>query len=220
MTPSGIGPMGRTGSKVPSGYRQFQIQKFTPEQIQQFQQLFSQVSPDSYLGKLAGGDQSAFAEMEAPAMRQFSALQGNIASKFSGMGQGARRSSGFQNTMNQAASDFAQDLQSKRMQTRMDAMKELMTFSQMLLGQEPYETGLVQKQQKPSGWNAFADGVGGAIPGAITGFLSGGPPGALAGAATGAYGGASKAIQRQYNPGNQGYGGQGNYNLPNLKAGY
>ena len=186
MTPSGVGPMGRTGSKVPSGYRQFQIQKFTPEQIQQFQQLFSQVSPDSYLGKLAGGDQSAFAEMEAPAMRQFSALQGNIASKFSGMGQGARRSSGFQNTMNQAASDFAQDLQSKRMQTRMDALKELMSFSQMLMGQEPYETGILQKPQKQqSGMNAFASGLGKALPRAGMGFLAGGPGGAAAGAASG-----------------------------------
>lgn len=174
MTPTMQGPMGRTGSKIPSGYKQFQVQKFTPEQQQQLQQLFSQVSPESYLGKLAGGDQESFAEMEAPAKRQFSALQGNIASRFSGMGQGGRRSSGFQNTMNQAASDFAQDLASKRMEHRRNAIQDLMSFSQMLMGQEPYETGLVQKQQKPSFFSQLGAGLGAAIPGAISGFFGGG----------------------------------------------
>ena len=52
--------------------------------------------------------------MEAPALKQFSGLQGNLASRFSGMGSGARRSSGFQNTSNQAASDFAQQLQANK----------------------------------------------------------------------------------------------------------
>lgn len=191
-TPTVQGPMGRTGSKIPSGYKQFQVQKFTPEQMQQYQQLFGQVSPDSYLAKLAGGDQSAYEEMEAPAMRQFSALQGNISSRFSGMGTGGRKSSGFQNTMNTAANEFAQDLAGKRMEHRRNALMDLMNYSNMLMGQQPYETGLVQKPQQQSALNAFAGGVGGAIPGAVTGFLAGGPPGAAAGAATGAYGGATR----------------------------
>ncbi|HEY3526809.1 MAG TPA: hypothetical protein VGK47_11465 [Nitrososphaeraceae archaeon] len=182
-TPTGQGPMGRTGSKVPSGYKQFQIQKFTPEQQELFSQLFSNVSPDSYLGKLAAGDQSEFQAMEAPALRQFSELQGNLSSRFSGMGTGGRKSSGFQNTMNQAASDFAQDLQSKRMQTRMDAIKELMGFSNQLLQQQPYETGLVQKP--PSGWQQFASSIGGAIPGAVTSAFTGGFGGGAAPAAGG-----------------------------------
>lgn len=175
MTPDNLGPMGRTGSKIPKGYKQFQMQKFTPQQMELFSQMFGNVSPDSFLSQLAGGDQSAFDEMEAPALRQFSALQGNMASRFSGMGTGARRSSGFQNTMNQAASDFAQDLQSKRMQTRMNALQELMSFSNQLLGQQPYETGLVQKQQKPPGFlSQLGSGLGQAIPGAISNLFSGG----------------------------------------------
>lgn len=173
-TPTMQGPMGRTGSKVPSGYKQFQVQKFTPEMMEQFQSLFGHVSPDSYLAKLAGGDQSAFDEMEAPAMRQFSALQGNIASRFSGMGQGGRRSSGFQNTMNQASSDFAQDLASKRMEHRRNAIQDLMGFSEMLMGQQPYETGLVEKQQKPSFLNSVSQGFGSAVgKGASEGISSG-----------------------------------------------
>lgn len=212
-TPAVQGPMGRTGNKVPSGYKQFQIQKFTPEQQELFSNLLSNVSPDSYLGKLAGGDQSAFEEMEAPAMRQFSALQGNIASRFSGMGTGGRKSSGFQNTMNQASSDFAQDLASKRLQTRMDALKELMSFSQMLMGQEPYETGLVQKQQKPSGWSSFGSSLGSAIPGAISGFFAGGPPGALAGAGIG-------ALQGYKNSGISNNSGSGAYGFPDFQYKY
>jgi hypothetical protein len=192
MTPEGAGPMGRTGSKVPKGYKQFQIQKFTPEMMEQFQSLFGHVSPDSYLGKLAAGDQEAFAEMEAPALRQFSALQGNIGSRFAGMGQGGTKSSGFRNTMNQAGSDFAQDLQAKRMQTRKDSLAELMKFSEMLMGQQPYETGLVQKEQKQPGFlQSFGSALGGAIPGAIGGFMAGGPAGAALGAGSGFAGGFS-----------------------------
>lgn len=190
-TPQMQGPMNRTGSKVPKGYKQYQIQTMSPEAMEHLQKLYAHVSPDSYLGKLAAGDQSAFDEMEAPAMRQFSALQGNIASRFSGMGQGGRKSSGFQNTMNQASSDFAQDLAGKRMQTRKDAISELMKYSEMLMGQQPYETGMVQKEQKQNPWGQFMQGVGGAIPGAVAGFMTGGPGGAAVGGATGFAGGVS-----------------------------
>jgi hypothetical protein len=69
------------GNIIPKGYKQGQMQQFTPEQMQLFQQMFAQVSPDSYLSKLAGGDESLFQEMEAPAMRQFQGLQGDLASQ-------------------------------------------------------------------------------------------------------------------------------------------
>lgn len=214
-TPTMQGPMNRTGSKVPKGYKQFQLQNMTPEQMEQMQQLFQHVSPDSYLGKLAGGDQEAFAEMEAPAMRQFSALQGNIASRFSGMGQGARRSSGFQNTMNQASSDFAQDLASKRMQTRKDSIQELMKYSEMLMGQKPYETGLVQKEQKQNPWGAIVKDLAGSLPGAIVSAMTGSPI-PSGGSSPGVTGGASRAIQSQNSGGNPGYGGSGQYNFPSF----
>lgn len=136
------------GNKVPSGYKAGRIQNFTPEQMQLFQSLFSNVSPESYLSKLAGGDEDTFNQIEAPAMRQFSSLQGNLASRFSGMGSGARRSSGFQNTMNQATSDFAQDLMSRRQALQQNAINDLMGLGNQLLGQRPYETNLVPKQKK------------------------------------------------------------------------
>jgi len=158
-TPQGVSPLGRTGLKRPSGYSTYQLPQYTPEQQQLFQGQFQHLGPDSYLSRLAMGDQSAFDEQEAPSMRQFSALQGNIGSRFSGMGMGGRRSSGFGNTMNQASSEFAQDLASKRMKTRMDALSELMSFSDRLLGQRPYEQGLVEKPQQPSFWGALGSGI-------------------------------------------------------------
>ncbi len=65
---------GNFSDKRPHGYQKGSLQQFTPEQMQLFQQLFSNVGPESYLSKLAGGDESFFNEMEAPALKQFSAL--------------------------------------------------------------------------------------------------------------------------------------------------
>lgn len=136
-----------TRGKSKGGFTPMQMQQFTPEQMQLFQQMFGQVGPDSFLGKLAGGDQSMFEQIEAPAMRQFQELQGGLASRFSGMGSGARRSSGFQNTMNQATSDFSQNLQAQRMGLQNQAIRDLMGMSNQLLGQRPYEQFMTEKKQ-------------------------------------------------------------------------
>lgn len=146
-TPSGFG---FSGNKIPKGYNQGQIQQFTPEQGQLFQQLFSHVSPQGYLSKLAGGDQSAFEQMEAPAMRQFQQLQGQLGSRFSEFAPGAMsagKGSGFRNVANQATSDFAQDLASRRMDLQRQALMDLMGISSTLLGQRPYEQFLTPKKK-------------------------------------------------------------------------
>lgn len=141
---AGGNAMRGSGGNV-SGYNT--IPNFTPEMMQLFQSMFGDVGPESFLGRIASGDQGAFDEMEAPAMRQFAGLQGNIASRFSGMGTGGRHSSGFQNTMNQASSNFAQDLQSKRMGLQSQAVKDLWGMKESLLGQRPYDY-----EQKPQGF--------------------------------------------------------------------
>lgn len=157
-----------TGEKIPSGYKKYQMQNFTPEQMDLFRQMFQHVGPESYLSKLAAGDESLFNEMEAPAMRQFQGLQGDIASRFSGYGGkgslGARRSSGFQNTMSQESSNFAQDLASKRQSLQQNAIKELMGLSHDLLGQKPYDQFLMEKQKSP--WGSIL----GKLLGPIAGF--------------------------------------------------
>lgn len=139
-----------------TGYRQ--VQTYTPEQMQLFQQLFGHTSPGGYLSKLAGGDQAAFQQLEAPALQQFQQLQGNVASKFSGAGSGARHSSGFQNTLNQATSDFAQQLQAQRLGLQRQAMQDLMGMSHSLLGQQPYS---LIPEQKPFWQELLLSGAGG-----------------------------------------------------------
>lgn len=142
-----------------SGHHRFQ--NFTPEQMGLFQQLFGQVGPESYLSKLAGGDEETFRQMEAPALRQFSGIQGNLASRFSGMGMGARHSSGFQNTMGAAGSDFAQQLQSNRQGLQRQALMDLMGISSNLLQQQPY--GLQEKQPKQSFLGSLFGGLSGGL---------------------------------------------------------
>jgi hypothetical protein len=158
------------GMKAPSGYRQFQ--NFTPQQMQLYKQLFGHVGDDSFLSKLAQGDESMFADIEAPALSQFSGMQGQIASRFSGMGLGARNSSGFINSQNQAAKDFASQLQSQRQGLQRQAIQDLMSYSNQLLNQDPYS--LSQKRQKQpsflqslalSGAQGFGQGMGGFITG-------------------------------------------------------
>ena len=159
-------PSGRTGNKIPKGYSSGQIKQYTPEQEQLFQQGIGNVGPDSYLSKLAGGDEDLFNQIESPALQQFSELQGGLASRFSGMGGlGARKSSGFQNTQNQAASSFAQQLQANRQNLRQQAIQDLHGMSQDLLGNRPYEQFLTEKakpwwQEAATG---FASGLGSGI---------------------------------------------------------
>lgn len=152
------GSMQAGKNRTPSGYSSGQVQNFTPEAMQLYQQLFQHVSPGSYLSRLAGGDEDIFNQIEKPAMRQFNQLQGQNASRFSGMGLGARKGSGFMNSQNQITSDFAQDLQSRRQSLSQQAIKELMGMSGDLLKQKPYENYLVPKN-KPW-WQEALAGIG------------------------------------------------------------
>lgn len=136
---------GNTSMQKLGGYRHFKTQTFTPEQMQLFGQLFGQVGPESFLSRLAGGDEGIFNQIEAPALRQFQGLQGQLASRFSGMGSGARRSSGFQNAANQQTADFAEQLQANRLGLQRQAIGDLMGLGNQLLGQRPYEQFAVPK---------------------------------------------------------------------------
>jgi hypothetical protein len=175
------------GEKIPGGYRASQIQRFTPEQMKLYRSLFGLADEDSYLSRLAGGDEELFNEIEAPALRQFAGLQGGLASKFSGMGLGSRHSSGFANESNAAAQSFAQQLQAQRQGLQRQAISDLMGVSSQLLGTDPYYTSMRErKHHGPSsagkgGWGNFVGaGIGG-----VGGFFAGGLPGAMQGAQLG-----------------------------------
>lgn len=126
----------------------------TPEQMELLKQRAGELGPDSYLAKLAAGDQSQFAELEAPAYQQFNEFQGALASRFSGpeFGTGARKSSGFQNASTTAASQFAQQLQANRMSIRGQALQGLHEMSNQLLGQSPYQQYQGQNPQSNYGF--------------------------------------------------------------------
>jgi hypothetical protein len=139
-----VGPTS-AGNIIPKGHRLAQIGQFSPQQMQLFSELFSHVSPQSYLSRLATGEEGAD---ETSAWRDFQSALGGLSSRFSGMGTGAKQSSAFQNTLSQSASDFALALKNQRSDLQRNALKELFALSESLLGQRPSEQFLVQKQQK------------------------------------------------------------------------
>lgn len=158
------------------GYNQYQVQNFDKNQMGLYKKLFDLVGPQSFLSLLAQGDEGMFSQLEAPALRQFAGTQGNIASRFSGAGTGGRQSSGFQNSMNQAASNLSQDLQSQRMNLQNQAVRDLMSLSQQLLSNQPYTTFFEKEQKKPSFFDQLMKY---GMP--IVGGMAGGPAGAAAG---------------------------------------
>ncbi|MDE1970957.1 MAG: hypothetical protein KGI50_05275 [Patescibacteria group bacterium] len=173
MSSLAIPPQGTTTGLKGTGFKSVTQQNFTPEQMNLFSQLFSGVSPDSYLSKLAGGDQGAFQQLEAPALRQFSGLQEQIANRFSQAG--ARKSSGFYNAQNTAASEFAQNLQAQRLNLQNQARQQLFQMSHELLSQRPYENHLIRKAPKgPSFMQQLLGGIG-TIGGAAAGAFLGNP---------------------------------------------
>jgi len=189
-----MGPSSR-GNMIPKGMNLSRINQYTPGQERIQAQSEANVGPDSYTSRLAQGDQSAFEEIERPALRQFSGLQGNIASRFSGQGLGGRRSSGFQNTMNAASGDFAQQLQSRRNEMRQGAIRDLHSMSQDLLGNRQYDQQL-SEDAKPW-WQEFASGAGQGIAQAGAAYLTGG--GSALSGLTGFFGGQNQNNVNSYN---------------------
>lgn len=163
---------GSTGDIIPKGFRKGQINQYTPEQQRVFGEWGDEMGPDSYLSRLAGGDESLFEQMEAPAHRQFQGQLGQIASRFSGAGTGGRHSSGFQNATTAAASNFSQDLQAQRMNLQRQAMQDLRGMRESFLNQQPYDRFLTEKQQKQNPWGDIAGQFAGAIPGAVSSFFN------------------------------------------------
>lgn len=185
MNPIGMGssrgPAGRSsgnnraganfaGDIIPKGYKVGQLAQFTPEMMKQFSSLFSHVGPESYLARLAGGDEELLRQSEAPAWRDFQEAQGQLASRFSGLGMGARRGGGFQNAANQQSQDFAMQLQSNRQNLMRQGYKDLFEMSNLLLNQRPYERFLQEKpEKKSSGWGSLTGGLIGGVGGAFFG---------------------------------------------------
>ena len=154
MNPAGSGAgnnsTGYQQQEAPEGYEIFQ--NLTPEQMQLFQSLIPLLQEGGFLQRLISGDESAFADMEAPLMKKFGEMQGQIGNRFSGMGMGAQKGSGFNLAQNQGLQDFGEMLASKRYDISKQAMSDLMNFSNQLLNTQPNSL-----HQKPrSFWEELA----------------------------------------------------------------
>ncbi len=173
--------LGATGGKLPRGYSAGQMAKYTPEQLDLFKSLFSQVGPHSQLAQQAAGHGAGFEPFEEAGRRAFQEYSGQLGSRYSGMGLGARRGSAFKNEASQAAQDFALQLATQRQQLQRQAMQDLMEHSRMLLGQEPYERFLNEEEEKPAPkWHSFVK-TGLPIAGSLIGGAFAGPGGAQLG---------------------------------------
>ncbi len=159
------------GESTPTGYGNYAINQYTKDQQKLFGNQFGQLQKGSYLDRLANGDEEIYNEMEAPQLKQYSGEIGKLSSYFSGMGTGGRKSSGFQNTMNQSASDFASNLQKNRSDMRNQAIKNLMGLSDQVLNQRPQERGLTENAPDDRTW----DKIAGAGIGGIGGLMMGQP---------------------------------------------
>ena len=167
------------GDYVPSGYREGQIQQYDPKQQRLHNRLFDLVDRDSYLYKLAHGDESFFDEMEQPAWKLFGEAQSQTANRFSQLAPGAmssQRGSGFQNQLGQEYSDFASKLASNRQNLRRQAISDLMGISESLLSHRPKEKFVSGKRQKDPSFleNLALAGVHGATSGGLSSLLGGG----------------------------------------------
>jgi hypothetical protein len=146
------------GSRMPKPPKGSElVQNFTPDQMSQFESLFSHVGPDSWLSRMSRGDESQFDQLEAPAKRQFGEYQSDLASRFSGLGIGSRHGSGHQNAQTTAAQEFAEKLSSNRIGLQSNALRQLSEMSNSLLNQSPYS---YQDKKKPF-WQELLLGLSG-----------------------------------------------------------
>jgi len=168
-------PTGAPGvqkAKIP-GYNTQQLSTLSPEQQQLFSSVFGNMMPGlqsgiGHLGKLASGDQSAFEQLERPALSQFSSLMGGLSSRLGGAG--LRRSGGTGLAGSTAAADLAERLQGQRLGLQQNAIQQLLGLSQSLLGRQSVENVTMQKQ-RPA-WQEFlmamAPGLGQGLGSAAT----------------------------------------------------
>lgn len=158
MSSSMTGYSSQYGTKTPKGYSQYSLPTMNPQQQQYYGEQFGAVQPGvmdaiSQLRKMAGGDESYYNQLEAPAYRNFAQGIGQLGSRFAGMGMGATGSSGFKNAGAGMATDLSTSLQSQRMNLQQQAMQELLGLSGQLMGRQTHEYGLARKA--PSLWESL-----------------------------------------------------------------
>jgi len=173
-------------------YQNLTRTKFDAPKAANYNQLMDSLQPylQSSIAELgnraSGGTPEYWEANENQAKRQFGEFQGSTSSRYSGEGSGARRSSGFQNTMTRGSQDFAESLQAKRSEMQEAAIEQLLKYSSSLMGIDSSESQLIDKKKKKNKWWQNALGIGLPVAGAAVGGYLGGPVGASMGTEAGA----------------------------------
>lgn len=143
---------------MPSGYRNIQVPRMSPEQMQLFNMLlggankFGATGLD-LLGKYAMGDQESLDALFQPSINQFNQqVIPGIARRFAQ--GGGLQSSDFNNAVAGAAGNLSAELGAQRVGIQQSALDRLMKMQQDLLGYQPFENIL---EKKKGWWDYFQD---------------------------------------------------------------
>lgn len=174
------GATGKASGLTGTGYKQVSVPTMNRASSDLHSRLLAAAAPGAekgagFLSDMAQGGPESYAAFEKPAMRDFGALTGQMASRFSGMGgAGARKSSGFQNTMGEQAASLSENLAERRMGLQQQAIRDLLGMSHTLMQTPTEEHMLMPKQPKkqPFWKELLGSAVGGLAGGAST--LAGG----------------------------------------------
>lgn len=156
--------MARSVARTP--YQQLQVSTKDPRAMELYGQVAQSLRPHlggavQELGQLAaGGTPEQWQQLEAPALRQYQQLVGGIGARYSGLGMGAQKSSAFQNELSGTAADLAERLQGQRLGLQQNALNQLLSLYQSLIGTDTFDTMFLPKK-KPF-WQEF---LGGMAPG-------------------------------------------------------
>jgi hypothetical protein len=116
-------------------------------------------------------DPEFFNKFEAPAMRQFDELQGDIGNRFAGMGSGSTGSTGFRNVMAREGQNLSSNLAAQRGQMQQGAIPQMLGYAQ-----QPVSNWMTQMQQAfqptQNQYTPAAPGFGGNIASSMFGGLS------------------------------------------------
>lgn len=178
-------------------YKSHAMAQMGPQQMGLLQQLLAQNQPGAaqgtgFLSQLAGGDEGAFQQAEAPAYSAFQRMINQIGTRFSGSGN--RDSSAYDQAVTGAAGEMSQGLQSQRLGLQLGAIEQLLGQSDRLLGQRPYEQQLIAPRQRNNYLGQILGMTGGALGSAIAGPLGGSIGGGLGGMFGGGGGGAPGGV--------------------------
>ena len=133
--------------KPPKGYEQYSLPTMGGGQEDIYNMLkgqFQNGGGDVFqkLFGMARGDQGTFDQLEAPALRQFQQqIAPGIAQRYAGTGIGS--SSGMQNSLANAGSNLAENLQGQRMNLMQQSMHDVLHLGNTLLGQPTQQFGTI-----------------------------------------------------------------------------